>query len=99
MSWSWKIARVAGIDVYVHATFFVLLAWIAVVHWTDTRTLTAVVSGVGVILALFACVVLHEFGHALTGESSVVQMKAALAGIPVQRAMMTQYRTLTPSDT
>ena len=36
MSWSWKIARVAGIDVYVHATFFVLLAWIAVVHWTDT---------------------------------------------------------------
>ena len=99
MSWSWKIARVAGIDVYVHATFFVLLAWIAVVHWTDTRTLTGVVSGVGFILALFACVVLHEFGHALTGESSVVQMKAALAGIPVQRAMMTQYRTLTPSDT
>jgi CBS domain-containing protein len=34
-----------------------------------------------------------------TAESSVVQMKAALAGIPVQRAMMTQNRTLTPSDT
>lgn len=66
MPWSWKLARLAGIDVYVHATFFMLVAWIAVIHWNESQSLAAVVEGVGFIIALFACVVLHEFGHALT---------------------------------
>jgi Zn-dependent protease len=66
MPWSWKLARIAGIDVYVHATFFMVIAWIAVVHWNESQSLAAVVDGVGFILALFGCVVLHEFGHALT---------------------------------
>ena len=68
MPWSWKLARVAGIDVRVHATFFILLGWIAILHWTEGRSLAAVAAGVGFILALFACVVLHEFGHALTAR-------------------------------
>ena len=66
MIWSWKLARVAGIDVYMHATFLMLIAWIALIHWTEGRTVAAVIEGVGFILSLFACVVLHEFGHALT---------------------------------
>ena len=66
MPWSWKLARIAGIDVYVHATFFMVIAWIALVHWNESQNLAAVIEGVGFILALFACVVLHEYGHALT---------------------------------
>ena len=66
MPWSWKLARIAGIDVYVHATFFMLIAWIAVIHWNESQNLAAVIEGVGFILALFACVVFHEYGHALT---------------------------------
>src|SRR6478735_6448649 len=66
MPWSWKLARIAGIDVYVHATFFMVIAWIALIHWNESRNLSAVIEGVGFILALFACVVLHEYGHALT---------------------------------
>lgn len=66
MPWSWKLARIAGIDVYVHATFFMVIAWIALVHWNESHSLSAVVEGVGFILTLFACVVLHEYGHALT---------------------------------
>ena len=66
MPWSWKLARIAGIDVYVHATFFMVIAWIALLHWNESQSLSAVVEGVGFILALFACVVLHEYGHALT---------------------------------
>jgi Zn-dependent protease len=65
-TWSWKLARIAGIDVYVHATFFMVIAWIALVYWNQNGTVAAVIDGVGYILTLFACVVLHEFGHALT---------------------------------
>ena len=65
MSWSWKLARIAGIDVKVHVTFFMVIAWIALSHWNESQSLAAVIEGVGFILVLFACVVLHEFGHAL----------------------------------
>lgn len=75
MRWSWKIGRFRGIDLYVHATFFLLILWVVVLHWLEGRSLEAVVSGVVFIVALFACVVLHEFGHALT---------AARYGIPTK---------------
>jgi Zn-dependent protease len=68
MTWSWKLARIAGIDVYVHATFVVVVAWIALLYWNQSQSLDAVVEGVGFILVLFACVVLHEYGHALTAR-------------------------------
>ena len=68
MKWSWKLTRIAGIDIYVHATFFILIAWIGLSYWQVEGSLVAVISGVGFILALFACVVLHELGHALTAR-------------------------------
>jgi Zn-dependent protease/CBS domain-containing protein len=68
MRWSWRIGRFAGIDLYVHATFFLLILWVVVLHWLEGRSLEAVLSGVIFIVALFACVVLHEFGHALTAR-------------------------------
>ena len=68
MKWSWKIARLGGIDIYLHFTFLVLIAWIGLAYWQLEGTVEAVISGVGFILALFACVVLHEFGHALTAR-------------------------------
>jgi Zn-dependent protease len=68
MTWSWKLARVAGIDVYVHATFFMVVAWIGVLYWTQSHSVAAVLDGIVFLLALFACVVLHEFGHALTAR-------------------------------
>jgi Zn-dependent protease/predicted transcriptional regulator len=68
MRWSFKIGRFAGIDLHVHATFFLLILWVVIVHWMEGRTVQAVVSGVAFVLVLFACVVLHEFGHALTAR-------------------------------
>ena len=29
MKWQWKLGRFAGIDVYVHATFLLLIGWVA----------------------------------------------------------------------
>jgi Zn-dependent protease len=65
MKWSWKIARLWGVDVYVHATFLLIIAWVAYSYWTEFGKLTAVASGILFILVLFGCVVLHEYGHAL----------------------------------
>lgn len=68
MTWSTKIGRFAGIDVYVHATFFLLLAWVAWAYYAETGTLEGVGSRILLVLLLFLCVVLHEYGHALTAR-------------------------------
>ena len=68
MKWSYSITRIAGIDVRVHATFVFLLLWIAIVRWQETGSVAGVVGGIGFILLLFCCVVMHEFGHALTAQ-------------------------------
>ncbi|MEZ4333770.1 MAG: site-2 protease family protein [Myxococcota bacterium] len=66
MKWSYRIAEVRGIAVYVHATFLVLLAVVIVSHWISSQDGAKAIEGAAFILALFGCVVLHEFGHALT---------------------------------
>ena len=68
MKWSWKLGRFAGIDVYIHATFLLLIGFVGFSYWQQEKTYSAVLSGIGFILALFLCVVLHEYGHALTAR-------------------------------
>lgn len=68
MNGSWKLARIKGIDVFVHWTFALLLIWIGIAHlWRGSHYFEAVY-GIVFILAIFACVVLHELGHALTAR-------------------------------
>lgn len=67
MKWSWKLGTIAGIGLYMHGTFLLLIAWVGVTHWLAGGA-AAAVEGVVFILALFACVVAHEFGHALTAR-------------------------------
>jgi len=54
MRMSWKIGRVAGIDLFLHPTFLLIF-------------LPGIIPGLSpfFIVALFGCVVLHELGHAL----------------------------------
>jgi len=68
MGWSIPILRVAGIQLRMHITFLLLIAWIAFAYYTQGGS-SAAVGGVSFILLLFACVVLHEFGHALAGKA------------------------------
>ena len=68
MKWSWRVGEFAGIGVYIHATFLLLIGWVALSHWREGRSLEAAAAGVFFILALFACVVLHEYGHALAAR-------------------------------
>ena len=68
MGWSWRIGRIAGIDVYVHPTFLLLLAWVAWSYYSEHGDVGEAVYGVTFIIALFGIVVLHELGHALTAR-------------------------------
>ena len=65
MSWSWRIATVAGIPIYLHGTFLLLIAIILGTDWLRERSLAAAGAGVLFLLAVFGTVVLHELGHAL----------------------------------
>jgi len=75
MKWSLKIGRFAGIDVYMHVTFLLLISWVALVHWRQGQSIAAAVAGVIFILAVFLCVVLHEFGHALTARRYAIKTR------------------------
>jgi Zn-dependent protease len=66
--WSWKIGRIAGIDVRVHATLLLVVAWAALQGQRLTGTPAGAVGGVLFVLALFLSIVLHELGHALTAR-------------------------------
>ncbi len=64
MTWSFPIGRLFGSEIRVHVTFFLLLAWIGAAAYAD-QGWQAAVENTLFVLALFACVVAHEFGHAL----------------------------------
>src|SRR5213083_2574667 len=68
MRWSWRIGRIAGIDLYVHMTFLILLGWVGLSYYLARHSARDALSGIGFILALFGIVVLHELGHALTAR-------------------------------
>jgi len=67
MQWSWSLGRLFGIETRVHASFVLVLLW-AVLSSYDGGP-AAIAYGLAFLLAVFASVVAHEFGHALTARS------------------------------
>lgn len=72
MTWSFSIGRLFGSELRVHVTFFLLLAWIGFAAYSE-QGWPGAVRNVVFVLALFACVVAHEFGHALTARRYGIQ--------------------------
>jgi Zn-dependent protease/predicted transcriptional regulator len=66
MRGSLQIGTFAGIGVFIHWTFFLIFGYVAWVNWTAGAS--GILLASVFILALFFCVVLHEFGHALTAR-------------------------------
>ena len=75
MRWSWKVGEVAGISVYVHATFWLLILFILFVNWTHGHSLGTALYGAAFVLVIFGCITLHELGHALTARRFGVQTR------------------------
>jgi Zn-dependent protease/CBS domain-containing protein len=65
MGGSFKIGRAFGIDVKVHWSFFLLLAFFGYLAFRDSGSLISALVTIGIVVALFFCVLLHEFGHSL----------------------------------
>jgi Zn-dependent protease/predicted transcriptional regulator len=68
MKWSWKIGEFAGIGLFIHATFPLLLVFAALPALMYGGDITEAAASVAFILVLFVCVVLHEYGHALAAR-------------------------------
>jgi Zn-dependent protease/CBS domain-containing protein len=68
MGGAFKIGRLSGIDVKVHWTFFLLLAFFAFIGYRASGSLLGALAPTVTIVALFLCVLLHEFGHSLVAQ-------------------------------
>jgi len=68
MGWSFRVGRLAGIDIYVHFTFLILLGFIGLNGYLQTGDPSAAALGLSMTVAVFAIIVLHEFGHALAAR-------------------------------
>ncbi|NVB37641.1 site-2 protease family protein [Pseudenhygromyxa sp. WMMC2535] len=66
--WSWHLGRIFGIPTRIHASFALVLLWIGLTTWRSAHSGWAVLFGVAFALAVFTCVLLHEFGHALVAR-------------------------------
>ncbi len=75
MKASWRIGRIAGIDVDVHWTFLLLIAWVLLDYRDQGAPLSAALAELAFVLALFASVVVHELGHALTARRYGIQTR------------------------
>jgi len=69
---SLKIASISGIEVRIHLTFLLFLAWIWFSYY-EIAGVGGATQGVLLFLALFACVLLHEFGHAFAARAFGIQ--------------------------
>lgn len=64
MRWSFRIGTIAGVRVELHVTFLIFIGWIALSSGLTTGSPMEAVSSVTDVLLVFACVLLHELGHA-----------------------------------
>ncbi|NJL06147.1 MAG: site-2 protease family protein [Chloroflexaceae bacterium] len=78
MRWSYRVARIAGIDISIHITFLLIVLLFAV-QWGSVHGIFGAFFGVALVLALFLCVLLHELGHSLAAQR---------LGIEVQQIML-----------
>jgi Zn-dependent protease/CBS domain-containing protein len=76
-SWSIPVGRLFGIEIRIHLTFLLLLAFV----WSTeaaTQDAAAALRGLGLVGIIFGSVVLHELGHALVARGSGIPAKGII---------------------
>jgi len=64
LGWSINLFKVFGIQLAVHASFLLLLAYYGYEGWVESGV-PGLFWSVGLIALFFVCVILHELGHSL----------------------------------
>jgi len=77
MHWSYKIFKVFGIEVRVHVTFLMIVAYFAFVWGVerDPGGWTGALYGVLLVLLLFGLVVMHELTHSRVAQAYGVRVR------------------------
>lgn len=63
-----KLGTFFGIGLFVHWTFALLIAYVTYVTWASGASPVMVAFTIVQLLTVFACVTLHEYGHALAAR-------------------------------
>lgn len=95
MSWSWNLGRLFGIDTRVHASFLLVLLWAGMSSYTGAGTLLAALLGVVFMIAVFASVVAHELGHALTARFFGIETRQILL-LPIGGVAQIEQKHMRP---
>jgi Zn-dependent protease/CBS domain-containing protein len=74
MAWSFRIARVSGIDIRVHATF-TLIVLLGAFEFGMKGGARGAAFGALLVCCLFGCIVLHELGHSLVAQRFGVKVR------------------------
>ncbi len=74
MTWAYRVARVSGIDIKVHITFLLILL-LGGLQWSSGHGAAGFLFGVLLMIALFACVTLHELGHSLVAQAFKIPVR------------------------
>lgn len=75
---SLKIFTVRGISIYLHWTFGLLIVLMLFVQSATGTAVTEAIWSVAAIVAVFACVVLHELGHAFAARRYGIRTKTIM---------------------
>ncbi|WP_250630630.1 site-2 protease family protein [Rhodoflexus caldus] len=68
MKYSLSLGKILGIHVQIHWTFLILIGWIVISNLSAGNSTEQTLWAVLFVLTIFACVTLHEFGHALAAR-------------------------------
>lgn len=71
-----KILSIQGITLYVHWTFLLLFGWVLLINASTGNNVEQLSWSVLFIIAVFGCVALHEFGHALMARRFGIDAKS-----------------------
>jgi Zn-dependent protease len=75
MKGAFQLVRVAGIPVRIHWSFGLLILWVVYTAISYDLGWQATLMSIAIVLTIFLCVVLHEYGHALTARQFGVDTK------------------------
>lgn len=65
---SFRLFKLAGIPVYIHWTFFLLIGYVVFESISASDPTIQLAFELFVLMSVFACVTMHEYGHALTAK-------------------------------